>query len=49
MNIAGTWNFGILIDALDNSYIYYSSHINNNSQERLDIYRIKYRLSGVGE
>ena len=49
MNIPGTWNFGSAIDPLDNSYIYYSTHINDNTKGRLDIYRIKYNLSAKDE
>lgn len=49
MNISSTWNFGSVIDPLDNLYIYYSTHIIDNTQGRLDIYRIKYRLLGLDQ
>lgn len=46
MNIAGTWNFGSSIDPNDSSSIYYSTHIQDNSKGRLDIYKIPYAVSG---
>ena len=49
MNISGTWNFGSVIDPLDNLYIYYSTHITDNTQGKLDIYRIRYRLLGLDQ
>jgi len=46
MNIPDTWNFGSSVNYFENEYIYYSTSIKNNSIGRLDIYRIKYSLSG---
>lgn len=45
INATGTWNFGSSISTTDPSYIYYSSHIKDNSKGRLDIYRIKYKIA----
>ena len=44
VNFSGTWNFGSSIDPSDESYFYYSTYIPDNSNGRLDIYRIKYKL-----
>lgn len=44
INIKDTWNFGSCINAADKYSVYYSTHIKNNSQGRLDIYKIKYDL-----
>jgi len=49
MNIPDTWNFGSSIDFSDESYLYYSTYIEENSRGRLDIYRIKYSLSVINE
>lgn len=47
INISGTWNFGSSLDPIDHSYFYYSTHRENDSQGRLDIYRVKYSLLNV--
>jgi Tol biopolymer transport system component len=44
INIAGTWNFGCSIDPKDKLFLYYSTHVKDNSKGRMDIYRIKYSL-----
>ena len=49
MNVAGVWNFGSCINPSEDSYIYYSTRINNNSKGRLDIYRIKYNITDNAE
>jgi hypothetical protein len=49
MNIPGTWNFGSSIDPSDSSFIYYSTHINDNSIGRMDIYRIKYCINAINK
>ena len=46
INISGTWNFGSSIDPTDSSHLYYSTHNPSNTQGRMDIYRIKYIITG---
>lgn len=46
MNMPGTWNFGSCINIHESDYIYYSSRVKDKNIGRLDIYRIKYTLTG---
>ncbi len=45
INISNTWNFGSSLDPQDHSYFYYSTHKEEDSMGRLDIYKVKYRLN----
>ncbi len=47
INISNTWNFGSSLDPINHSYFYYSTHKEENSKGRLDIYKVKYVLSGT--
>lgn len=44
INMPDTWNFGSSLDPIDHSYFYYSSHIEDDTKGRLDIYKVKYKL-----
>lgn len=45
INISGTWNFGSSLDSADHSYFYYSTHREDNTKGKLDIYKVKYTLT----
>ena len=49
INISGTWNFGSSPDPVDHSCFYYSTHREEDSQGRLDIFKVKYILKDKEE